>query len=246
MLIIISCIILLFILILLFINQHNKANNKANTNSSSNSTIPKQTTQSFKPKPTNVESLLVHKRVEELTDIEKIRVLQLWKQCYPGQYYNWYNPGKIALLYLFPSESGKMIPQNIIGICGYLQSNELCNWLSTHSQQHLFSYYGANSCSDKGIYLYNLCIDEQYRKEYYEQNSTDDTQLSNETMIIQSIITNTQAPYYYTWIYQSHAGMKQFYESLGFTVQEPTVKTKHRSHKTRFHNKIIMSLKNSF
>ena len=64
----ISCIILLSILILLFINQHKKLNDKTNTNSSSNSTIPEQTTQSFKPKPTNIESLFVHKRVEELTD----------------------------------------------------------------------------------------------------------------------------------------------------------------------------------
>ena len=65
-----------------------------------------------------------------------------------------------------PEEIIQSIKNNnqLIGYVGYLTSNELCNWLKQNNIYHQKNMYGIDDCNDTGMYIYNLCILQNFRR----------------------------------------------------------------------------------
>ncbi len=144
---------------------------------------------------------VTYKSFESLTADEKIEVIRIWKECYPDTVFNFYNPGGIAIARL---------QNKIIGYCGYLTSDKLCNWINLNYQNGKHEDYGAKSCNDNGIYFYNLCISESYRNQQYEHN------------LIKQMMRRLSASYFYTWCQSNDNSLQSFYKKVGFRVQKQT------------------------
>ena len=94
----------------------------------------------------------------KLNNDEKFYLQNTWNKCFSNNKYEWYEYGKIILI----KKNNK-----IIGYVGYLTSNELCNWLM---RDNMFAYkdmYGITTCNENDIYIYNLCILPQFRRQQY-------------------------------------------------------------------------------
>ena len=144
---------------------------------------------------------VTYKSFESLTADEKIEVIRIWKECYPDTVFNFYNPGGIAIAWL---------QNTIIGYCGYLTSDKLCNWINLNYQNGKHEDYGAKSCNDKGIYFYNLCLSESYRNQQYEHK------------LIKQMMRRLSASYFYTWCKPNDKSLQSFYKTIGFHIQKQT------------------------
>ena len=107
----------------------------------------------------NFESISFQEQIyNKLNNNEKKYLQNTWNKCFSNNKYEWYEYGKIILI----KKNNK-----IIGYVGYLKSNELCNWLM---RDNMFAYkdmYGITTCNENDIYIYNLCILPQYRRQQY-------------------------------------------------------------------------------